>query len=148
MEYDASKQSGAEETGTKLGLSWEQVGTKLGLSWDEVERLFVALQQPKSMSELKELYGWTNTTKFKAKYITPLIEDLLVGMSLPEKPTSPNQKYYLTNRGESLLVNETSKQETKDSLKDNVSRLISNLNEDEKRIALELLQGGVQRDKT
>lgn len=132
----------------KQGLSWEQVGTKLGLSWDEVERLFVALQQPRSMSEMKELYGWTNTTKFKAKYITPLIEDLLVGMSLPEKPTNPNQKYYLTNRGESLLVNETSKQETKDSLKDNVSRLISNLNEDEKRIALELLQGGVQRDKT
>lgn len=146
MEYDASKQSGAEETGTKLGLSWEQVGTKLGLSWDEVERLFVALQQPKSMSELKELYGWTNTTKFKAKYITPLIEDLLVGMSLPEKPTSPNQKYYLTGKGVSLLVNKMGKQESKDKLKDDVSRLISNLNEDERRIALELLQGGVQRD--
>lgn len=145
MEYDASKQSGAEETGTKPGLSWEQVGTKPGLSWDEVERLFVALQQPRSMSELKELYGWTSTTKFKAKYITPLIEDLLVGMSLPEKPTSPNQKYYLTDKGKSLLVNEMGKQETLGKLKDEVSRLISNLNEDEKRIALELLQGNTKR---
>ena len=42
---------------TKMGLSWEQVGTKLGLSWEEVEKLFVTLQLPTSISDLKILYG-------------------------------------------------------------------------------------------
>lgn len=139
MEYDASKQLGTEETGTKPGLSWEQVGTKLGLSWSEIEKLFYALQQPRSMSELKELYGWTNSTKFKAKYITPLIDEKIVGMTFPDKPTSPNQKYYLTNKGVSLLNHETSELETEGRLKDDVLRLIGNLNEREKQIALELL---------
>lgn len=142
MEYEASKQSSTEETWTKLGLSWEQVGTKLGLSWDEMEKLFVALQQPRSMSELKELYGWRNTTKFKTKYITPLIDEELVEMSQPDKPTSPNQRYFLTEKGRSLLANESRTPEVEERLNYSVSRLIDNLNEEEKRIALKLLQGG------
>lgn len=141
MGYEASKQSGTEKVGTKLGLSWEQAGTKLGLSWNEVEKLFEALQHPMSMSELKELYGWTNTTKFKAKYINPLIDEGIVGMTLPDKPTSPNQKYYLTNKGVSLLINETSKLETEGKLKNNVLRLICDFNEKERLIALDFLIG-------
>ena len=73
MEYEVAKQSlSSYQVGTMPGLSWDQVGTKLGLSWEEVEKLFIALQEPKSMIELKELYRWSNTTKFKAKYVTPL----------------------------------------------------------------------------
>ena len=64
----------SEQYGTKSGLSWDQVRTKIGLSWDEVEKLFIALQEPKSMGELKELHGWSNTTKFKVKFVSPLIE--------------------------------------------------------------------------
>lgn len=142
MEYEASKQSITEETGIKLGLSWEQVGTKLGLSWDEMEKLFVALQQPRSMSELKELYGWTNTTKFKTKYITPLINEELVEMSQPDKPTSPIQRYFLSEKGRSLLANESRTPEVEERLNYSVSLLINNLNEEEKSIALKLLQGG------
>lgn len=142
MEYEVSKQSSTEKTGTKLGLSWEQVGTKLGLSWDEMEKLFRALQNPSSMSELKELYGWKNTTKFKTKYITPLIDEKLVEMSQPDKPTSPNQRYFLTEKGRSLLTNESRTPEVEERLNYSVSRLIDNLNEEEKLIALKLLQGG------
>ena len=52
---------------SKQGLSREQVGTKMGLSWDEVEKLFLALREPKSRIELKERFQWSNTTKFNAK---------------------------------------------------------------------------------
>jgi hypothetical protein len=69
------QQNEQNQAGIKLGLSWEQVGTKTGLSWDEVVKLFIALQEPKSMTELKQLYRWSNTTKFKAKYVRPLIEN-------------------------------------------------------------------------
>lgn len=107
-----------------------------------MEKLFGALHQPSSMSELKELYGWTNTTKFKTKYITPLIDEELVEMSQPDKPTSPNQRYFLTEKGRSLLANESRTPEVEERLNYRISRLIDNLNEEEKRIALKLLQGG------
>lgn len=44
------------------------------------------------MVELKELYQWPNTTKFKAKYVSPLIKAQFVGMAFPDKRTSPKQK--------------------------------------------------------
>lgn len=140
MEYDVTKQSlNSRQVGTKLGPSWDQVGTKLGLSWEEVEKLFIALQEPKSMVELKELYRWTNTTKFKAKYVTPLIEEQFVGMTLPDKPTSPKQRYFLTDNGKALLANVTRDPNTSDSV-EKVNHMIENLSEEEKRLALELLQ--------
>ena len=93
------------QVGTKSGQSWEEVGGKLGVSWEEVEKLMVALQYPMLLNDLKELYGWNNASKFKQKYINPLIAEGLVDMTVPNKPTSPNQKYYLTEKGKGLLSN-------------------------------------------
>ena len=102
-EQSVTKQSlSSHPVGTKSGVTWDQDGTKLGLSWDEVEKLFVALQNPCPMSELKDLYGWKNTTKFKDKYISPLIIENLVRMTIPDKPTSPNQRYCLTDFGKTI----------------------------------------------
>ena len=139
MEYETKNQQNEQnQAGIKLGLSWEQVGTKTGLSWDEVAKLFIALQEPKSMTALKQLYQWSNTTKFKAKYVRPLIEAQFVGITLPNKPTSPNQRYFLTDGGRALLANMTCKSNSS-GLTENVNHLIEKLSEEEKRIALELL---------
>ena len=129
------------QAGIKQGLSWEQVGTKMGLSWDEVVKLFIAIQEPKSMAELKELYQWSNTTKFKAKYVSPLIKAQFVCMAFPDKPTSPNQRYFLTASGKALFANMTCDSNTNDLVK-RVNHIIGNLSEDEKRLALDLLQKG------
>ena len=136
MEYEPKDEQ--NQTEIKLGLSWEQVGTKTGLSWGEVAQLFIALQEPKSMTELKQLYRWSNTTKFKAKYVRPLIEAQFVGMTLPNKPTSPNQRYFLTDGGRTLLANMTCNSKSSD-LTEKVNHMIKKLSEEEKRIALELL---------
>ncbi|MBO5629775.1 MAG: hypothetical protein J5965_11950, partial [Aeriscardovia sp.] len=93
------------------------------------------------MSELKELYRWSNTTKFKAKYVRPLIEAQFVDMTLPNKPTSPNQKYYLTDLGKALFTYEMKETEDMENVNDKVRHMILALNGDEKRIALELLKG-------
>ena len=98
----------------------------------------MALQERKSMTELKQLYRWSNTTKFKAKYVRPLIEALFVGMTLPNKPTSPNQRYFLTESGRALLANMTCNSKSSD-LTEKVNHMIEELSEEEKRIALELL---------
>lgn len=126
-----------------MSLSWDQVGTKLGLSWDDVEELFVALQEPKSMVELKDLYQWTNTTKFKAKYVSPFIAEGFVAMTHPNSPKSPNQKYYLTVSGKTLLKNETNRKQPEGVSEERVNHIIGNLSEEEKHIALELLKKGI-----
>jgi ATP-dependent DNA helicase RecG len=138
MEYEPTNQQD-EKRGSKLGLSWDQVGTKIGLSWDEVEKLFIALQKPKSMNELKDLYGWSNTTKFKVKFISPLVEEQFVGLMFPDKPTSPKQRYFLTDRGKALHANMTCDQNTND-LVEKVNHIIENLSEEEKCLVLDLLQ--------
>lgn len=139
MGYEPKSQQDEQyQDGIKSGLSWEQVGTKIGLGWDEVEKLFIALQEPRTMTELKELYQWSNTTKFRAKYVSPLIDAQFVGMVLPNKPTSPKQRYFLTVDGKALLANATRNPDTS-GLVEKVHHMLKKLSEEEKRIALELL---------
>lgn len=92
----------ADQDGTKLGLSWEQVGTKLGLSWDQVRIILKICHTSKSIVEIMEVMGVTNRTKFRKKYIIPLIDEELLAMSFPNKPNSSLQKYYITEKGKLL----------------------------------------------
>jgi len=114
-----------EEDGSKQGGSWEEVGNKLGVSWEEVEKLIVALQDPMLLNDLKELYGWKNASKFKEKYINPLIAEGLADMTVPNKPTSPNQKYCLTEKGKGLLANKISVKQAEGVSDERVNRLIA-----------------------
>nr|WP_302831416.1 DUF4062 domain-containing protein [uncultured Bacteroides sp.] len=92
----------ANQDGTKLGLSWDQVGTKLGLSWDQVRVILKICHTSKSIVEIMEVMGVTNRTKFRKKYIIPLIDEELLAMSFPNKPNSSLQKYYITEKGKLL----------------------------------------------
>ena len=47
--------------------------------------------------------GLTDRTKFRRKYIRPLLEVGIIEQTMPEKPNSRNQKYQLTNKGFNLL---------------------------------------------
>lgn len=91
------------EVGTKLGLSWDQVGAKLEPGWQEVRKLLQSCIVPQPLQNLIKLYNWTNRTKFRNKYINPLLETGLLMMTIPDKPTSSKQKYILTDKGLSFL---------------------------------------------
>ena len=121
----STQYSEKDQVGPKLGVSREEVGSKLGVSWEEVKKLIVALQHPMLLNDLKELYGWNNSSKFKEKYINPLIAEGLVDMTVPNKPTSPNQKYYLTEKGMGLLTNETGVKQAEGISRERVNRLIA-----------------------
>lgn len=56
------------------------------------DKILAFCREPKSLTEIMALFGYTNRTKFKAKYISPLIGTKL-GMTLPENPKSPKQRY-------------------------------------------------------
>jgi len=63
-------------------------------------------------------------------------------MTHPDKPTSPNQRYLLTENGKLLLANET---KTTDA-EDNINRLIGKLSKEERNIALKLLQKDIDTE--
>lgn len=96
MDYDAAE-------GSKLALSWHQVGTKLALSRDKVELLMKMMVDYVYAKDLREAMGWKDSSKFKKKYLNPLIENGLVELSNPDTPTSPSQRYRLTEKGRALL---------------------------------------------
>ena len=71
----------------------DQVGTKSALSRHQVQ-LLEFMKEPRSLREMMTLLGWTDRTKFRLKFIKPLLDRDLVKMTVPAKPTSRNQKYF------------------------------------------------------
>jgi ATP-dependent DNA helicase RecG len=50
-----------------------------------------------------KLSGRADRTKFRNQVLTPLIEEGLVEMAIPDKPTSSKQQYRTTTYGRELL---------------------------------------------
>jgi len=80
----------------------DQVGTKSGLSRDQVKILSKCAVDT-GIVDLMKIEGRTNRTKFRDQVLNPLIEEVLIEMTIPDKPTSRFQKYRLTERGKLLL---------------------------------------------
>ena len=93
-----------QQVGTKLGLRWDQVGTKLGSGWDQVVKILAFCEQQQSSIDIMNIAGWKHRTKFRLKYILPLLEEGILAMTDPEDPTSPKQQYYLTEKGIKFLI--------------------------------------------
>lgn len=51
-----------------------------------------------------EIAERTNRTKFRDQVLKPLLDAELIRMTIPDKPTSRNQRYETTDRGRSLLT--------------------------------------------
>ncbi len=50
----------------------------------------------KNIFEIMEKVGYKNRTRFRRDYIKPLVEEGLLKMTVPDKPTSKKQKYIAT----------------------------------------------------
>ena len=80
----------------------EQVGTKSGLSRDQVEILRNCVTE-KAVTELMNLIGRSNRTKFRDQVLRPLLDAGFVEMTIPDKPKSSKQKYRQTEKGKRFL---------------------------------------------
>ena len=56
-----------------------------------------------SVADLMKRVGGTNRSRFKAQLIDPFVEALLIAPTIPDKPNSSKQRYYLTDKGIELL---------------------------------------------
>ena len=92
-----------DQVGTKSGPSQDQVGTKLALNQGEIQTILETCISEKSLLEIITLLHFSNRTKFRNKYINPLIAEGLLAMTVPNKPNSRLQKYYTTEKGKALL---------------------------------------------
>lgn len=97
---------GAGETaaaGTESGPGWDQVGTKSALSRHQVEILRNCLADAE-ITDLMAIAERADRTKFRHQVLKPLLDDNLLAMTIPDKPTSRNQRYRTTDKGRALLA--------------------------------------------
>ncbi len=81
-------------------------GTRLALSWHQVEMLDKCLIDT-GITELLEIAGRTDRTKFRNQVLNPLIKAGFLEMTVPDKPSSSKQKYRVTEEGRDLLEKQT-----------------------------------------
>jgi len=65
----------------------------------QVKELLKIFKGTHSRGELQEMLGLSDRENFRQKYLQPAIEAGLIALTIPDKPTSRNQKYYLTEKG-------------------------------------------------
>ena len=58
-----------------------------------INKIIEFCQKERNIFEIMEYAGYKNRTRFRRDYIKPLVEKGLLYMTIPEKPTSKNQKY-------------------------------------------------------
>lgn len=91
------------ESQVRGGPSWAQVGTKSGLSPEDVAAVLSFCSNAKALSDIQKQFKWKNRTKFRNKYINPLMQDGLLEMTIADKPNSRLQEYRLTKKGSDYL---------------------------------------------
>ena len=82
----------------------EQYCAKSGPSRDQVRLMLIACEKPVMIQELMAVMRLKNRSKFREKYVTPLLEEDILAMTIPEKPTNSRQQYCLTEKGQRLLA--------------------------------------------
>ena len=78
-------------------------GTQLVPNVENIEKLIIFCAEARSFGEMLAYMGFSDRTKFRRKYIHPLLEAGILEQTMPEKPNSRNQKYQLTDKGFNLL---------------------------------------------
>lgn len=73
-------------------LSHSHLKVKLDLM--EYSRVMKYLEIPRSRKEIQSFCGYKSRDSFVKNILRPLIEAEKIGLLLPDKPNSPNQKYY------------------------------------------------------
>lgn len=60
----------------------------------EIKKILNFCIIPKSRMEIQEFIGIKDREHFRKNYLRPLIKDGLLKLTIPDKPRSPNQRYY------------------------------------------------------
>ena len=70
----------------------------------QVRDLLKVLEGVLYREEIQDKLNLKNRDYFRKNYLVPAIEQGLVALTLPDKPTSSKQQYYLTEKGKEILA--------------------------------------------
>lgn len=70
---------------------------------EKAESILEACVKPRQIQEMMQMVKQSNRTRFRQNIIRPLIDEGLLAMRIPTKPSSPLQKYFTTEKGKALL---------------------------------------------
>lgn len=87
---------------TEAVLSLSQVCPK-SVPRDIAVKILRKAQMAVAITELMNLTGQTNRTRFRKQVLKPLIEAKLIAMTIPDKPQSSKQRYVITEKGRRAL---------------------------------------------
>ena len=79
------------------------IGTKLAPGWYQVKSILEVCKSAQSIQDIMNVAQWKDRTKFRNKFINPLLELKLIQMTFPDKPKSSKQQYKITERGNIFL---------------------------------------------
>lgn len=96
------KARSGHQVGTKIALRWHQDSTKIALRREKMDLLKIC-QKESALGEILLFFGRTDRTKFRKNILLPLVEDGLLELTIPDRPTSKNQKYRITPAGKEVL---------------------------------------------
>lgn len=65
----------------------------------QVIKLLSVIKGEMSREQLQVVLGLKDRKSFRKRYLTPALSDGLIEMTLPDKPNSSLQKYFLTKLG-------------------------------------------------
>ena len=72
-------------------------------SVENIDKLILFCSEARSFAEMMSFMDVTDRTKFRRKYIHPLLKAGILEQTIPDKPNSRNQKYQLTIKGIELI---------------------------------------------
>jgi predicted transcriptional regulator len=72
-----------------------------------LELLRALKQGHKTRNEMMESMNLKDVMNFFKNYLKPALEANYIAMQYPDSPKHPNQKYYLTDLGKSLLEHQS-----------------------------------------
>ena len=70
---------------------------------EDVDKLLIFCKEVRTIAEMLSYMNYSDRTKFRKKYIYPLLDAEIIQMTIPNKPSSRNQKYQLTAKGLELI---------------------------------------------
>lgn len=90
--------------------SWHEKGTQLLRKkvWYIIGILSLSTR-PVGLNKMMELFHYKNEKTFRDNYIKPLREVGFISLTIPEKPTDPDQQYIITEKGKAFLSGQSAK---------------------------------------
>jgi hypothetical protein len=92
-----------EPAATAAAQTESRLGADLAPSGHQVEILRKCLDDS-SLLDLMKVAGRSDRTKFRHQVLRPLIDEGLIELTIPDKPTSRLQKYRLTGKGRAWIT--------------------------------------------